>query len=381
MADRRTAITNLRCNYPRSRTMVLPGYRGDFYCVELMKIITVIALLFGCFLLMCSKVMAVQSTNHMMTLDRYYYANCDGQECCFQVFPVPETYFFANDEAAWLWFNWRGADPGDEFTMLTFSPGGGLYDRMSSDALITREDGCLLLSFSINGSAPEHMPGDWRMEVAIDGDHLFSQSFKIVTGNRDTYIANKTMTLYPDTGGDCSMPPSNFVFYEFDEGAYFWFYFNSAGIGDDLRVDWYDPNGNVYLSETTPYHCANGCLYPGISISGHEAAHLPGRWRVTVYYDGDRYFNEYFTIVDTTADQPITCPLSLIYGDDSLQAGALRTFRDDVLRRTPEGRELIRLYYQWGPSVAQAIMADDQFREEAKELADAVLMMIAGEAQ
>ena len=179
--------------------------------------------------------MAVQSTNHMMTLDRYYYTTCSGQECCFETFPEPESYFFSNDEAAWLWFNWRGARPGDSFSMVTFSPGGALYDHFSSDSLITREDGCLLLSFSINGSAPEHLPGDWRMEVAIDGDHLFSQSFKIVTGNRDTYIANKTMTLYPDISGDCTIPPSNYVFYEFDEGAYFWFYFNSAGIGDDLR--------------------------------------------------------------------------------------------------------------------------------------------------
>jgi len=52
-----------------------------------------------------------------------------------------------------------------------------------------------------------------------------------------------------------------------------------------------------------------------------------------------------------------------------------------VLRRTPEGRELIRLYYQWGPAVAQAIMADDQLREEAKELADAILMMIEGKGE
>jgi hypothetical protein len=238
-----------------------------------------------------------------------------------------------------------------------------------------------LLSFSINGSAPEHMPGDWRIDVSIDGDHLFSQYFKIVSGNRDTYIANKTMTRDPDIGGDCTIPPSNYVFYEFDEGAYFWFYFNSAGIGEDLKVDWYDPNGNVYLSETTPYNCSNGCLYPGISIKGHQAAHLPGRWRVAVYYDGDRYFNEYFTIVDTSADEPVPCPLSLIYGDDSLQAKALRTFRDAVLLRTPEGRELIRLYYQWGPFVSRVIEADEQVREQAEQLADAAVKMIEGRSE
>jgi hypothetical protein len=361
--------------------MVLVKYRGAFYGKERMKLFACSFLLFACCLVSCPPSMAVQSSNHMMTLDRYYYTKCSGQECCFETFPEPESYFFSNDEAAWLWFNWRGARPGDSFSMVTFSPGGALYDHFSSDSLITREDGCLLLSFSINGSAPEYMPGDWRIEVEVGGDHLFAQYFKIISGNRETYILDKTMTLDPHAGSACTMPASNHIFYEFDEGAYFWFYYSAASIGEDVRVDWYAPSGGLYLTQSLPYTYENGCLYPGISISGHEAAHLPGRWRVTVYYDGDRYFNEYFTIVDTTADQPITCPLSLMYGDDSPQAGALRTFRDDVLRRTPEGRELIRIYYQWGPAVARAIMADDQFKEEAKELADAVLMMIAGEAQ
>jgi len=377
----RTMRIHNRTGVTVSRTMVLANDGRDFYSKKLMKLLAFIMALFGCFLIICSSSMAVQSTNHMMTLDRYYYTNCDGEECCFETFPEPEAYFFANDEAAWLWFNWKGAHPGDSFSMVSFSPGGALYDHLSSDSFITREDGCLLLSFSINGSAPEHMPGDWCIEVSVGSDHLFSQCFKILSGNRDTYLANKTMTLDPDTGSDCAMPASNHIFYEFDEGAYFWFYFNAASIGDDLRVDWYDPHGGLYLTQSLPYNYENGCLYPGISISGHEAAHLPGNWRVTVYYDGARYFNEYFTIVDTTADEPIPCPLSLIYGDDSLQAKALRNFRDTVLRRTPEGRELIRLYYQWGPALARAMMADENFKEEAKQVADAVLMMLTGQPQ
>jgi len=359
-----------------SWTMVLVEDGRDMYWKGLMKLFAFMAGLFGCFFLSCSPSMAVHSTDHMMTLDRYYYTNCDGQECCFEIFPEPESYFFPNDEAAWLWFNWKGADPGDSFSMVTFAPGGALYDRLASDSLITREDGCLLLSFSINGSAPEHMSGDWRIEVSIEGDHLFTQSFKILPGNRDTYIANKTMTLDAETGSNCDMPPSNYVFYEFDEGAYFWFYFNAAGIGDELRVEWHDSNGNLYLSQSIPYNYQNGCLCPGMYISGHQAAYLPGRWRVTVYYDEDRYFNEYFTIVHTAGDEPITCPLSLIYGENSPRTKALRNFRDTVLRRTPEGRHLIRLYYQWGPAVARAMTADAQFKEEVKELTDAALTMI-----
>lgn len=368
-----------RVTCPDVGTILLLAGGGAAYGRELMKLFACSILLFACCLFSCPPSMAVQSGNHMMTLDRYYYTGCSGQECCFETFPEPETYFFSNDEAAWLWFNWRGARPGDSFSMVTFSPGGALYDHFSSDALIAREDGCLLLSFSINRSAPEHMPGDWRIEVEVGGDHLFSQDFKIIAGNRDTYIIDKTMTLDPHAGSDCTMPASNHIFYEFDEGAYFWFYFSAAGIGDDVRVDWYAPNGSLYLTQSLPYTCENGCLYPGISISGHEAARLPGAWRVNVYYDSGRYCTEYFTIVDSADDEPIPCPLTLIYGDNSPQANVLRNFRDTVLRRTPEGRELIRLYYRWGPFVSRVMEADEEFREEAKQLADALLMIIEEE--
>jgi hypothetical protein len=360
--------------------MALEADGRDFYCRVPMNRFAFILGLFACLLLICSSSLAVQSSNHKMTLDRYYYTKCSGQECCFETFPEPESYFFSNDDAAWLWFNWRGARSGDSFSMVTFSPGGALYDHFSSDSLITREDGCLLLSFSINGSAPEYMPGDWRIEVEVGGDHLFAQYFKIISGNRETYILDKTMTLDPHAGSACTMPASNHIFYEFDEGAYFWFYYSAASIGEDVRVDWYAPSGGLYLTQSLPYTYENGCLYPGISISGHEAAHLPGSWRVTVYYGSGRSFNEYFTIVDSTADEPIPCPLSLIYGDDSVQAQVLRNFRDTVLRRTPEGRELIRLYYEWGPALSRAMMADENCKEEAKQLADAMLMMLEGEA-
>lgn len=381
MSGMRTLKLQSGINLTCSRTPVLPGEGCAFYCRELMRLLACSLLLFACCVLICPPSMAVQSTHHMMTLDRYYYKNCQGVECCFEIFPEPAAYFFPNDEAAWLWFNWKGARPGDSFSMVTFSPGGALYDHLSSDSLITRKDGCLLLSFSINGSAPEHMPGDWLIKVSVGGDHLFSQRFTILSGKRDAYIVDKTMTLNPHAGSGCAIPPSNHIFYEFDEVAYFWFYFSAAGIGDDVRVDWYAPGGSLYLTQSLSYTDENGCLYPGIAIGGHEAARLPGAWRVTVYYDSGRYCNEYFTVVDSTADEPIPCPLSLIYGNDSPQVQTLRNFRDTVLRRTPEGRELIRLYYQWGPFAARAIAANDQVREEAEQLADAVLLMMAGRSE
>jgi len=47
-----------------------------------------------------------------------------------------------------------------------------------------------------------------------------------------------------------------------------------------------------------------------------------------------------------------------------------------ILSKTHEGRELIRLYYQWSPAIIRAMEADAAFKQEVKELTDGVLLMI-----
>ena len=40
------------------------------------------------------------------------------------------------------------------------------------------------------------------------------------------------------------------------------------------------------------------------------------------------------------------------------------------------GNELIKLYYQWSPAMVRAMEADEDFKEEVRELVDGVLEMI-----
>ena len=40
------------------------------------------------------------------------------------------------------------------------------------------------------------------------------------------------------------------------------------------------------------------------------------------------------------------CPFEQIYGEHSEETELLRYFRDNVLNQTPEGQEIIKLYYQ-----------------------------------
>ena len=62
--------------------------------------------------------------------------------------------------------------------------------------------------------------------------------------------------------------------------------------------------------------------------------------------------------------------------EHSEQVELLRYFRDNVLSQTPEGRELIKLYYLWSPAVMAAMEKDEEFKEEVKQMINAVLPMI-----
>lgn len=70
------------------------------------------------------------------------------------------------------------------------------------------------------------------------------------------------------------------------------------------------------------------------------------------------------------------CPLELIYGEFSQETALLRRFRDTVVSTTPEGRELIKLYYLVSPLIIGAMEGDDEFKEDVTQLVDGVLAMM-----
>ena len=85
------------------------------------------------------------------------------------------------------------------------------------------------------------------------------------------------------------------------------------------------------------------------------------------------------TVIPTTTstvmdEQP--CPIGKIYGKYSGEAGLLRCLRDEVLSQTPEGKELIKLYYQWSPVILKAIEDDDEFKGDVKKVVDGFLLLI-----
>ena len=81
----------------------------------------------------------------------------------------------------------------------------------------------------------------------------------------------------------------------------------------------------------------------------------------------------------TTDGQP--CPSKTMYGEHSDEVELLRSFRDTVLKKTPEGQEIIRLYYQWSPAIVQAMEEDEEFKEDVREMIDGILGLIEEETE
>ena len=73
----------------------------------------------------------------------------------------------------------------------------------------------------------------------------------------------------------------------------------------------------------------------------------------------------------------IVCPSESLYGEHSSEVNLLRAFRNNALSKTREGRELIKLYYQLSPIIVNAMEADEDFKQEVKEMIDEVLLLIA----
>lgn len=78
----------------------------------------------------------------------------------------------------------------------------------------------------------------------------------------------------------------------------------------------------------------------------------------------------------TTTTNGGPCLSELVYGEYSEETELLRYVRDNVLRQTPEGNELIGLYYQWSPAIVKVMKGDEEFKESVKELIDGILPTI-----
>jgi hypothetical protein len=81
------------------------------------------------------------------------------------------------------------------------------------------------------------------------------------------------------------------------------------------------------------------------------------------------------TTAPVTTTIPVPCPSEAIYGENSEEVALLRYIRDDILNSTPEGQEIIRLYYELSPLIVETIEKDEALKGELKNLIDGILML------
>jgi uncharacterized protein YkwD len=72
------------------------------------------------------------------------------------------------------------------------------------------------------------------------------------------------------------------------------------------------------------------------------------------------------------------CPSQYLYGEFSEEVRLLRWFRDYILSTTPEGRQAIKLYYQWSPLLLKALKDDAALQGAVKEVVDYIVGLLRG---
>ena len=150
-----------------------------------------------------------------------------------------------------------------------------------------------------------------------------------------------------------------------------------------IQIDWTDFNGCDYLytgqtaigtmSEFPPSFNIqdNFIIYCGIWAHGDYFVIDPGSSSTTTSTTLTTSIN-----TTSTGPPPPFCLVEGIYGENGEEAELLRQVRDDLLNTTDEGRELIRLYYQWSFMLAETLKKDDAFRKDIKAILDDIIPVI-----
>ena len=83
----------------------------------------------------------------------------------------------------------------------------------------------------------------------------------------------------------------------------------------------------------------------------------------------------------TTTTIITVCLCEKIYEKNHDEVKILKLIRDEVLSKTPEGREIIKLYYQWSPVLLNAVEDDKILKRNLKKLIDDFLRMVGQEVK
>lgn len=220
--------------------------------------------------------------------------------------------------------------------------GGGVYlDNPDADDIIIRNNLCSQnLSFQI-AAEPDVLPQSYTV------DHNLIDGYRGYTGEvyGSDYVEEFPRLVDPN-------------------GADFHLQSNSPAID----------KGSSVGAPSDDYDGTSRPQMTGYDIGAYEYA--PGGITTTTTASGSTSTSTVGPITTTTAGGGGGCILEEIYGEFSQRTEILRYVRDNVLSKSLEGRELIKLYYQWSPVIVKAMEEDEEFQDEMKEVIDGILELV-----
>ncbi|MCX6668722.1 MAG: hypothetical protein NTV25_02815 [Methanothrix sp.] len=260
-------------------------------------------------------------------------------ESTFQVGTRTST-FQASDSRAYSWVKFGSIFGAHLVEWKWYSPNGSLYSTYSQAIPDSRPDldswdwYNVYASIDIAGSNASSLPGNWHVDILMDGQKVLTEQFSIVTGTGQSESisgqtgqirinGSSTSLTVPGTLESGSLPQildhsmasqvdeasgqattRASTFQASDSRAYSWVKFGSIYGAHLVEWKWYSPDGALYESSSDAIPDSRPDLdswewydvYSSIDIAGSKASSLPGNWRVDILMDGQKVQTEQFTI-------------------------------------------------------------------------------------
>jgi uncharacterized protein (TIGR03437 family) len=209
--------------------------------------------------------------------------------------PTAASRFAPTDERVWLWFDVTGAAVGDRARDEWYDPDGNLYRSANWDPLPAGGYRCFWDSIFLANSQAAAKPGRWTIRVYYNDTLFFSLSFTLNVANLQEQIVARSL----DEANQCKAPTPVSALLTTDQRVWVWFFVNGALPGDTARIEWYEPNGNLYTTYNwEPITFTNEvCFWTWLGIANQPLAAKTGAWRVRVFYNNAPFFTASFTIM------------------------------------------------------------------------------------